>query len=119
MRTAAKVVGMLVGISGLFQIALGVLFWTGRSQNLIPLHMLVGIVFVVSLWTVAALAIRAGAPRRLIALAFAWGALVLALGLTQAQLLPGPNHWIIRVVHLLIGVGAMGQSGGLVRRIQV
>ena len=109
---------MLVGITGLFQIVLGLFFWTGVAQALIPLHMVVGIVFVLSLWTIAGLAIKARAPMGPVVLAFAWGAVVIAFGVTQAQLLPGPNHWIIRVLHLLVGLGAMAQAGGLARRIR-
>jgi ABC-type multidrug transport system permease subunit len=30
------------------------------------------------------------------------------LGMTQAQILPGDLHWIVRVVHLLVSVGAIG-----------
>jgi len=109
---------MLVGITGLFQIVLGLFFWTGVAQSLIPLHMVVGIVFVLSLWTTAGLAIKARAPMGLVALAFASGAVVILLGVTQAQILPGPNHWVIRVIHLLVGLAAMGQAGGLARRIR-
>ena len=117
MRNASKVTGMVVGISGLFQIVLGVLFWTGHAAVLVPLHMAVGIVFVLSLWTIAVLAARARAPMGLVALAFAWGAVVTLLGFTQVQLVPGPQHWIVRVLHLLVGLGAMGQASGLARRI--
>jgi len=115
MRTASKVAGMVVGITGAFQIVLGLLFWTGRAQDLIPVHMLVGLVFVLSLWTVAALAIRAGESWGPILLTFAWGAIVLLLGLAQAPLFPGPSHWVVRVLHLLVGLGAMAQAGRLVR----
>ena len=118
MRTSPKVAAMVVGITGAFQIVLGLLFWTGHAQNLIPIHMLVGLIFVLSLWTVAALAIRAGVSWEPIILTFAWGAVVLLLGLVQAPLFPGPNHWVVRVLHLLIGLGAMGQAGVLVRRVQ-
>jgi hypothetical protein len=118
MRTASRVMGMVVGITGLFQIVLGLLFWTGVAQFLIPLHMVVGIVFVLALWTTAGLAIKARAPIGPIALAFAWGAVVILLGVAQAQILPGPNHWIIRVLHLAVGLAAMAQAGGLARRIR-
>jgi hypothetical protein len=109
---------MAVVITGVIQIVFGVLFWTGHAQALIPLHMLVGVLFVLSLWTVAALAIRARLSGILIVPAFVWGAVVLFFGLTQAQFSPGSGHWIIRVLHLVVGLGAMGQAGGLVRRIR-
>jgi len=118
MSNTAKVAGMVVGITGLFQIVLGLVLWTGHALFLLQLHMAVGVVFVLALWTVAALALKARAPMGLVALAFAWGAVVLLFGMTQAQILVGPNHWIIRALHLLVGMGAMGQAAGLVRRIR-
>ncbi len=118
MRIASRVAGILVGITGLFQIVLGLFFWSGVAQSLIPLHMVVGIVFVLALWTTAGLAIKAHAPAGPVAVAFAWGAVVILFGVTQAQILPGPYHWTIRVLHLLVGLAAMAQAGGLARRIR-
>lgn len=118
MVKAAKIAGMLVGITGAFQVVVGLLMWTGRALSLTSLHMLVGIIFVLLLWVVAAMAIRARVPAGLIVLAFVWGAVVILLGMTQTKLLTGPNHWIVRAVHLLVGIGAMAQAGGLTRRIR-
>jgi hypothetical protein len=39
--------------------------------------------------------------------------------MTQAGLLPGSSHWVIQVVHLLIGMAAVGSGeaiGGRLRR---
>jgi len=116
MSTAIKVTRGLVGISGLIQLALGVLFWTGHATALIPLHMILGFVFVLALWTLAVLAARAGAPAGLVATTLVWGLLLPALGIGQMQLLPGPGHWTVRVAHLLMGVVAMGLAGALFTR---
>ncbi len=118
MRTATTVAQMLVRASGLLLIVLGVLFWTGNALSLIPLHMLLGLVLVLSLWTLAVIAARAGVSRGLVALAIVWGLVVLALGITQTRLLPGSAHWVIQVLHLLVGLGAMGQAEGLAARIR-
>jgi hypothetical protein len=45
---------------GSIQIGLGVLFWTYNALNLIPLHMLVGLVVVLAPWVLAGLGLRAG-----------------------------------------------------------
>jgi hypothetical protein len=37
-----------------------------------------------------------------------WGLIAPILGLTQANILTGNFHWVIQVIHLLIGIGAMG-----------
>ena len=117
MKIAVTVAQNLVRLSGLILIVLGVLFWSGNALTLIPLHMLIGFVLVLSLWTMAFLAARSGVSPGLVALGFLWGLLVVVFGLTQDQLLTGDAHWVIRVLHLLVGLGAIGQSEGLAVRI--
>lgn len=118
MKTVTTIAHTLVRLAGLTAIVLGVLFWTGNAQVLIPVHMLIGLVLVLSLWTLAFLAAQAGVNRGFVALAVVWGFIVPVLGLTQGQLLPGDYHWVIKVVHLLVGLGAMGQGDGLAARIK-
>ena len=118
MKTAASVIQILVRIAGLTQIALGVLFWTGNAQTLIPVHMIVGSLLVLLLWSLAGMSLWAGVNRGLAALALAWGIVVVALGMTQNQILPGPAHWVIQVVHLLVGLAALGMAERLAAGIK-
>jgi len=118
MRTATTIALMVIRLTGLIQIVLGVLFWTGNAQALIPTHMLIGFVVVLTLWVLAILAARAGVAPGIVALALLWGMLVLGLGLTQQRLLPGNAHWVIQVMHLLLGLGAIGLGEGLATRIR-
>jgi hypothetical protein len=118
LRTASVVLQWLVRLTGLVQLALGALFWTANALALVPLHMFVGLVLVLGLWGQAALAARAGLPVGQVALAVVWGAVVPALGMTQAQILPGELHWVVQVVHLLVGIGAIGQAEALARGIR-
>jgi hypothetical protein len=118
MNVASTVAHVLIRFTGLLQIVLGLLFWTGNALSLIPIHMLVGLVLVLSLWTLAFLAARAGVHPGFVALAAIWGLVVPILGFTQAQLLPGDTHWVIEILHLLLGLGAIGQGEGLAARIK-
>jgi hypothetical protein len=118
MKTAATIAHTLVRIAGPILVVLGLLFWTGNALTLIGLHMLLGLILVLSLWTLALLAWRAGVNRGLVALAIVWGFIVSILGITQNQLLPGAAHWVIRVLHLLVGIAAIGQAEALARRIK-
>ena len=118
MQIAVTVAQNLVRVCGLILIVLGVLFWSGNALTLIPLHILVGLVLVLALWAMAFLAARAGVRPGLVILAFLWGLLVPIFGLTQDQMLLGDVHWVIRVLHLLVGLGAIGQSEGLAVRIR-
>lgn len=117
MKSIASIAHYLVRITGLVQIALGVLIWLGIGVTLVPVHMLVGTLLVVSLWVLALVAWRLGVPTGLPLVAFLWGILVVVLGVTQGGLLPGQAHWVVRVVHLLVGLGAIGQAERLASRI--
>ena len=88
MRTTATVAQMLVRICFLVQIVLGLLFWTGNLLGLVPVHMLVGLLLVLSLWTLAFIGARSGVQPGFVALAFVWGLVVPILGVTQVQLVP-------------------------------
>jgi hypothetical protein len=96
-----------VRLTGVTQVVLGLLFWTGRAFGLVTLHMMIGMVFVTGLWVLAALAARAGLQPFIVAASVAWGVLVPVFGIVQGRLLPGPMHWVVEAVHLLIGVVAM------------
>jgi hypothetical protein len=118
MRTTATVLQMIVRISGVIQIILGLLFWTNNARALVPVHMLIGTLLVLSLLALAVVAAIAGVSPAFVALAIIWALVTLLLGLTQTQLLPGSAHWVIQVLHLLIGLGAIGQGENLGRRIR-
>jgi hypothetical protein len=116
MRSAITAIQMGIRALGVVQLVLGIIFWTGNALGLVDLHQLIGILLVLGLWTQAALAHRAGVPGGLVAGAAVWGLLVLIVGLTQRDLLPGSAHWVIRVVHLLLGIGLIGLAENLATR---
>ncbi len=118
MKTATTVAQMLVRICGLLLIALGILFWTGNALTLIPVHMLLGVILVLSLWTLAGIAAASGVTPGFVVVAFLWGLLVPVLGITQDGILTGGLHWLIQVLHLLVGLAAIGQAEGLAARIR-
>ncbi len=118
MSRAVTVVHMTLRISGVLLILLGLTFWTGNALQLIPVHEFLGFVLVLSLWTLAFLGARAGVPRGIVIAAVAWGLIAPILGLTQANLLTSNWHWVIQVLHLLVGLAAIGTGEGLVQRMR-
>ena len=108
MRSTITAIQMGIRVVWLVQLALGVLFWTGNATGLVDLHQLLGILLVLALWTQAVLAARAGVEPRLVAVAAVWGLLVPIVGLTQTSLLTGSLHWLVQVIHLLLGIGLIG-----------
>jgi hypothetical protein len=118
MQKATVVTQWVVRIAGLVQIVLGVLFWTGNALTLVPVHMLVGMIVVLGLWTLAVLAGRSGLHPGHVALAVVWGVLLPVVGVTQGSILPGSLHWIIQVVHLLLGLGALRLAETLAQHVR-
>ena len=110
---------MAVRVLWLALIVLGVLFWTGNATSLTDVHMLLGLVLAVLLAELSVLAgVRGGSPALLV------GGLVVAVllpvvGISQTNWLPGPQHWVIQVLHLLVGLAAISvaeTAGGRLRR---
>jgi hypothetical protein len=115
MKTLVNILDIFVRADAVVLIVLGILFWTGNVDGLIPVHMLLGIALVLALWILAAIAATAGVNRGLVALALVWGPITPALGLTQTRLLPFDGHWIIQVLHLLVGLTAIALAQMLAR----
>lgn len=53
----------------------------------------------------------------LILLTVVWGLVLPVFGMTQTRILPGSGHWVIRVLHLLVGLGALRLAEALATRI--
>src|ERR1700681_1314838 len=100
----------------LVQVALGIVVWTGHGDQLIPLHIAVGLLLVVDLWAAVALGLRSGAPLGLAVLALAWSVGMPVFGLVQTNLLSGGAHVTVQVLHLLVGLAAVGLVENLARR---
>lgn len=108
MRTTTTVAQMLLRLFGVILIVLGIIFWTGNALSLVNLHMLIGVLFVLALWLLSGLAAAAHRSAGMVVLGFVWGIIVLALGMVQRGLMVGSAHWVIQVLHLLVGLAALG-----------
>lgn len=118
MRVAVAVLQNAVRLIGVVLIVFGFLFWTGHSYSLVPLHMRLGETLVLLLWILAILGMRAKLSPALTISALVWGLLVVLFGYTMGRLLPGRAHELIRVLHFLIGLIAIGLSEMLGARIK-
>jgi len=105
---------ILIRILALVLIVLGFGFWSGHWVGLVPLHRMLGVVFVLTLWAIAIAALVNGHPRRgLASFAIVWGVVIAALGMAQQRILLGEYHWIVRIVHLGVAMYAMHLVGVL------
>jgi hypothetical protein len=90
------------------QLILGILFWTGHLEGLVLLHMLLGIAFVAVFWVIGALAAMRGASMGVMIGTFVLGLVIALFGLFQNNILIGSGHWVVQIIHLLLGIAAIG-----------
>jgi hypothetical protein len=117
-KTATILLQNAVRVLALIVIVLGILFWSGHSLKLVPLHMRLGETLCGLLLILAILGIVARVSLLLAAVVIVWAFLVVVFGMRMGALLPGRAHELIRVLHFLIGLGAIGFAESLAARIK-
>lgn len=115
MNRLRRIAHPLFRLSGVTQVVLGLLFWTGRALDLTHVHMGVGLLFVITYLYLVSTA-RLG-PRGL-TLAVLLGVVLPVFGMLHTRLLVGPWHWTIQVLHLLLGIAAMAVVDRTARRLR-
>lgn len=104
-----RIGSVVLNFSGLLALILGLLFWNHRALNLISLHMLLGLLVVGALWVIGiGQAFFKGGSWLIAAGAVIIGVLLLVIGMTQSALMVGNYHWVIQIIHLALGLTAIG-----------
>jgi hypothetical protein len=102
---------MALRICVLLALILGILLWTNVvGGGIVMVHMLLGLLAMISLWLLA-FGIATAPKGKNVGLAigaFILGLLLPIVGLGQLSWLPGSMHWLIQVIHLILGLGAIG-----------
>jgi uncharacterized membrane protein HdeD (DUF308 family) len=108
MQKSLTVLQMLARLLGVVQILIGIAMWFGMATGMVALHTALGSMFVLVVWIIAGIALFALPQRTLPFLTLVLGAMVLWMGMAQVTMLPGDMHWLVRVLHLLLGVATLG-----------
>ena len=116
MTTAARIAQFTVRGLGLLALLLGLLFWGGDARGLIPLHMLLGLIVAIALVVLSVAAIQAhrvglGVGGIVVAV------LLVIVGGGQDRMLPGDAHFAVQVLHILLGMGAIGYGEVIGKRL--
>ncbi len=99
----------ILRVGVLLAVILGILLWTGNFDTLKPIHMLVGIIVVLALWVIGLVqGFQKGGSFALAVATFVVGLILVIVGLYQDQWALGSFHWIIQVIHLLLGLSTIG-----------
>lgn len=110
MKTLITVLRWIVRIAGIAALGLGLAFWGGSGYTMLSAHQGLGYLVTTALLAMALLGLRQGVAPGLLTAAIIWSLVVPAIGSMQLKLLPGDQHWVIQVFHLLLGVGAIAFS---------
>lgn len=117
MRTLTLVLVWIVRVAGIVQILLGLSIWIGFGMRYLPVHIQIGFLVVAGLWGLAVLALIVRGRPAQAGFALVWGLALPAFGMAQPEILVGPYHWIIRVLHLLMGLIALGTADALAKHV--
>jgi hypothetical protein len=118
MRRVALVADWVLRLAALFQLVTGFAFWAGGLEHWTSFHEQTGVLLTLMLWLLALLGGFTDVSRTLVGVSLLWGVLVMLLGFSQTNLMPDSGHWVIRVLHLLVGLGAIGLGEALAKRIK-
>ena len=102
----------IIRIAGTGALVLGLLIWT-FDLDVVSIHMLFGLVVALSLLVISLLAAFTRELRVAGIIGIVYAFILPLLGLNQETLLVGSLHWLIEVLHLLVGVGALAFAGTL------
>jgi hypothetical protein len=107
MTSTVNVLRWLARLDLLVALILGVVLWTG-SPGLLNIHIITGFILTLVLLLIGLVGFLARVAPALPIVAIAWAILLPYVGFAQLRLLPGASHIVIQVIHLLVGICAIG-----------
>jgi hypothetical protein len=119
MKKTTTILLMLVRLLGVVQLLVGLALWFGVAVGARSMHIGVGMLFVLVLWIFGVFALFALPKRGVAFVTLVVGAIVVWFGMAQLTMLPGSAHWVVRVIHLLLGLSAMGLAERLGKLIKL
>lgn len=118
LKVLATALSVLVILAGLLELIQGIAIWSGRFPEIVPIHTGIGYGLALLLWALAFLGALTRVPVRLIVLGAVWGVIMPALGEAQGGLLVGGAHWVIEIIHLLVGLAGIALALTLGRAVR-
>jgi hypothetical protein len=110
LRWTARLIGVIALI-------LGIVLWTG-SIGLLRVHIFIGFIMSITMLLFGLVGFFARVKPGLPFIAVVWAVLLPYIGFAQFKLFPGANHIIIQLIHLLIGICAVGITEALAAKIK-
>jgi hypothetical protein len=107
---AMTIFDWILRIAGTVALVLGLLIWT-LQLDIINVHMLFGLIVTLALLVISFLATFTRGLRLLGIIGIVYAFILPLLGVNQETLLVGDLHWLIQVIHMLVGIGALALAG--------
>lgn len=119
MQKTVTILQMIARVLGALQIVVGLAMWFGWAPRAVPFHSAAGSLLVLVIWIIAVIALFGLSKRGVALFTLLWGGAVLWFGMAQTTLLPGPLHWSIRLLHLLVGLALIGLGERLSKAVKL
>jgi len=103
-------------LDGIGALILGIILWTG-SLGVLKIHILTGFIMSLTMLLIGIEGFLVRVKPALPIIAILWALLLPYVGFAQMRPLPGISHLIIQVIHLLIGICAIGIAEALAAKI--
>ncbi len=116
MALSTVILRWIIRVAFLVGLLLGVALWLGRGYSLLRLHMWLGFIVAFALLLVVILSLLARVKPVLPIITLLWAVALPVIGIAQLHMMPGADHWIIQVIHLILGLGAIGLGEALSKR---
>ena len=101
----------ILRIAGSVALVLGLLIWAFQLDIITNIHMLFGLLVTLALLVISFLAALTRGSQLLGIIGIVYAFILPLLGVNQETLLVGNLHWLIQVLHLFIGIGALALAG--------
>lgn len=108
---AMTIFDWILRIAGSVALVLGLLIWAFQLDNITNIHMLFGLLVTLALLVISLLAAFTRGLRLLGIIGIVYAFILPLLGMNQETLLIGNLHWLIQVIHMLVGVGSLALAG--------
>jgi len=106
-----RIASAVLSLAGLLALILGLFYWTGTALYLLQMHMLLRFLAVGALWVIGIGQAFSKAGNWVIAAcALVVGAVTIVIGVIQSSLMVGEFHWVIQIIHLVLGLLTIGMG---------
>jgi hypothetical protein len=116
MALSTVILRWIVRVAFLVALALGITLWLGHGYSLLKLHMWLGFIVAFAVLAMVVLSLLAKVKPALPIISLLWALALPVIGIAQLHLMPGSNHWVIQVIHLILALGAIGLAEALAKR---